>query len=310
MNPAPLPSPVIARPVRATAIEGAVSATRLPATIAASEASPTLPGAEAVDCLARGELDGEVREEERRRQQPDRGQGHAVVRRQLVRDRADVRDAPRHAAAERNCRNGGRGRATPDQRPRRSSSPPAGRTPRPPARVLLLRVLDLGVREAAQALHEHHHRRHAGARDLGRVVQRAARQPVRRAGDLARSPRRKVDQLGVEQDRLDLPDPLPRDLDVSPRRRSARSPPRAAPASPRASRRRGGAGRAAARQSSTTVVTIPGFVDDAADRADRAAARALGDLADLERQLRRARERVAALGPSASSPRARPGRGR
>ena len=51
--------------------------------------------------------------------------------------------------------------------------------------VLLLRVLELRVREAAQALDEQHHRRHAGARDLGRVVQRPARQPVR----LARRPR-------------------------------------------------------------------------------------------------------------------------
>ena len=46
--------------------------------------------------------------------------------------------------------------------------------------VLVLRVLELRVREAAQALDEDHHRRHAGARDLGRVVQRPARQPVRR----------------------------------------------------------------------------------------------------------------------------------
>jgi hypothetical protein len=36
--------------------------------------------------------------------------------------------------------------------------------------VLLLRVLELRVREAAEALDEEHHRRDAGAGDLGRVV--------------------------------------------------------------------------------------------------------------------------------------------
>ena len=36
--------------------------------------------------------------------------------------------------------------------------------------VLLLRVLDAVVTDAVQALHEHHHRGHARARDLGRVT--------------------------------------------------------------------------------------------------------------------------------------------
>ena len=45
--------------------------------------------------------------------------------------------------------------------------------------VLVLRVLELRVRETAQALDEDHHRRHAGACDLGGVVQQSARQPVR-----------------------------------------------------------------------------------------------------------------------------------
>jgi hypothetical protein len=43
-------------------------------------------------------------------------------------------------------------------------------------------------------------------------VQRAARQPVRGAGDFADHGVGHVDELGVERDRLDLPDALPRDL--------------------------------------------------------------------------------------------------
>ena len=70
------------------------------------------------------------------------------------------------------------------------------------------------MREAAEALDEDHHRRDAGARDLGGVVQRARRQPVRRAGDLADRLVGELDQRVVEQDRLDVPDPLPLDLDV------------------------------------------------------------------------------------------------
>ena len=38
--------------------------------------------------------------------------------------------------------------------------------------VLFLRVLDFVVADAVQALDEHHHRRHTGARNLGGVVQR------------------------------------------------------------------------------------------------------------------------------------------
>src|SRR5215218_10268696 len=79
--------------------------------------------------------------------------------------------------------------------------------------VLGLRVLELGVRETAQALDEEHHRRDPGPRDLGGVVERAARKPVRIAGDLAERLVRQRDQLLVEQDRLDVPDPVPRDVE-------------------------------------------------------------------------------------------------
>ena len=75
--------------------------------------------------------------------------------------------------------------------------------------VLRLRVLQLRVREAAERLDEEHHRRHAGARDLGCVVEGPAREPVRRAGDLANGLLRELDQLllwNAVCARLDLPE--------------------------------------------------------------------------------------------------------
>ena len=81
--------------------------------------------------------------------------------------------------------------------------------------VLFLRVLELRVREPAQALDEQHHRRDPGARDLGGVVQRPAREAMRLPGDLLDRLVREPDQLVVEEDRLDVPDPLELDLDLS-----------------------------------------------------------------------------------------------
>src|SRR3954447_1660304 len=72
-------------------------------------------------------------------------------------------------------------------------------------RVLLLRVAD-----AADRPDEQHHGRNP-ARHLGGVVQRPARQPRARAGNLCDRGVRQLDQLGVERDRLDLPDSLPGD---------------------------------------------------------------------------------------------------
>ena len=91
------------------------------------------------------------------------------------------------------------------------------------------------------------------------------RQPVRRAGDLADRLVGELDQRLVEQDRLDAPDPLPLDLDVLLRRRSARDAAsrvaehRARAAS--ASRWRWSSSCSAV---STTEVTMPGLRDDAA----------------------------------------------
>ena len=80
--------------------------------------------------------------------------------------------------------------------------------------MLGLRVLELRVRQAAQALDEQHHRRDPGAGDLGGVVERTAREPVGRARDLDDRFLREPDQGLVEQDRLDSPDALPCDLDL------------------------------------------------------------------------------------------------
>src|SRR2546425_637330 len=51
--------------------------------------------------------------------------------------------------------------------------------------VFFLCVLDFIVADAVQTLDEHHHGRHAGARDFGGVVQRAARQAMRLAAGFA-----------------------------------------------------------------------------------------------------------------------------
>src|SRR4029450_12299212 len=80
--------------------------------------------------------------------------------------------------------------------------------------VLFLRVLELRMRQASEALDEEHHRRDSRPRDLGRVVQRAAGEPVRPAGDLLDRLVRELDQPVVEEDRLDVPDAL--ELDVDP----------------------------------------------------------------------------------------------
>src|SRR5581483_7440625 len=103
-----------------------------------------------------------------------------------------------------------------------------------------------------------------------------------------------LDQRLVEQDRLDLPDSLPVDLEVLLARDSLRRPLRLVEH------------RRERRRVEVTLVEQafrrlddrrddPRLRHDAADRADGAAADASRDLADLELELRRPRERVAAL---------------
>src|SRR4051794_26661284 len=75
--------------------------------------------------------------------------------------------------------------------------------------VLLARVLYLVVRDAAEALDEEHDGRHAGAAGLGGVVERATGEAVGDAADLPDGGVAQFDQLRVEGEGLDVPDPLP-----------------------------------------------------------------------------------------------------
>jgi hypothetical protein len=160
--------------------------------------------------------------------------------------------------------------------------------------VLGLRVLELRVRETAQALHEEHHGRDPGARDLGRVVERPAWKPVRSAGDLAHRLVRELDELRVEEDRLDAPDLLPLDLDVL---LGGEAPARLL-----------GFGQHAGQLRRVQVPLIEedgAGLDDGGDdsgprhaaphRAHGSLAGALGDLPDLERELCGCGQGVAAL---------------
>ena len=73
---------------------------------------------------------------------------------------------------------------------------------------------NFGIKHAREVLDEDHHGRDSCARDLGGIVERAARKPVRPAGDLLDRLVREPDQALVEEDRLDVPEPLELDLDV------------------------------------------------------------------------------------------------
>ena len=104
-----------------------------------------------------------------------------------------------------------------------------------------------------------------------------------------------ADQRLVEQDRLDRPDPLPLDVDrllggeaLAGLLRLGRASPRAA----RASRWRWSRSCSAV---STTDVTIPGLQTTPPDVQTAPSPVRARDVADLERELRRAGERVAAL---------------
>src|SRR6266508_6174756 len=160
--------------------------------------------------------------------------------------------------------------------------------------VLLLRVFEPRVGEPAQRLHEQHHRRDACASDLSRVVERTAREPVRRAGDLLDRLAGQLDQRLVEQDRLDVPDALPLDLDVLLLREAARRSLRVAQHL-----------RKLCRVEVTLVEQTLGRLDDrrddarfrhdAAHRGHGALPGPLRDLADLELETRSARQRVPPL---------------
>ena len=159
--------------------------------------------------------------------------------------------------------------------------------------VLRLRVLELRVREAAQALDEQHHGRHAGAGDLGGVVQRARRQPVRRAGDLADRRRRRARSATRRRGSARCSRAAPTRPRSSPRPRSAprRPSPLQHPRELVGVRCRWSSSCSAV---STTDVTIPGRQMTPPDVQTAPSPDLARDVADLERELRRAGERVAA----------------
>ena len=66
--------------------------------------------------------------------------------------------------------------------------------------------------DAVQALHEHHHRGHARARDLRRVMQRPGRQAMHLTARLDDRLLAEPKEARIEVHRLDVPDALPADL--------------------------------------------------------------------------------------------------
>ena len=293
----------MARPTSAERERGVARSRRVPGARRGDRERARRSCPVAVGAATGGELRGEMRDEERRRQQADRRERDAVVLGQRIGDRADVRHVPREAAAD--CEPGddpdaGSERLG-DRRRRRLGDPVDGLRREPVERgdreleVLLPRVLELRVREAAEALDEEHHGRHAGAGHLGGVVEGAGRESVCRSGDLpngllAEAEERRRRRGSARSTRSARTRPR-----SPPPPRTARSPP-----SPRASIGRELLGVEVA----LVEELLRGLddrrddarpADDAAGRADRSAAGARGDVADRERELRRARERVAPL---------------
>ena len=234
----------------------------------------------------------------------------SVLRAQLVVDRTDVRDVAQvTAAADSRVRRrlaiatragrGPRGAALRRlrcavSRPSRSSSWRVGRAPRrrargaPPwcPRASCARGRGGSARTAspwARPRGRSRPRRAAAPRGAGATTLRPRRPPPRRA-----------EQRLVEQDRLDRPDPLPLDLDPLLRREALAR--RFASASIAAS---------SARVEVALVEELLGCLhhrrddprpaDDAPATCRRRPRPCAGDLADLERELRRAGERVPAL---------------
>ena len=150
------------------------------------------------------------------------------------------------------------------------------------------------MRQATERLDEEHHRRDAGARNLGRIVQRTARQAVRASGHLSDRLVGEFDEALIEQDRLDVPDPVPLDLDLLLAREVLGRPLRLLEH-----------GRQLGRVEMTLVEEAFSRLDDRRDdarlrddtahRADRALPGALGDLPDLELESRGTGEGIATL---------------
>ena len=75
--------------------------------------------------------------------------------------------------------------------------------------MFFLRVLDFIVADAVQALHKHHHCRHAGARDLRGVVQWAGWKAMARCASFLDRFIAEIDQLRIEQNGFDIPKAFP-----------------------------------------------------------------------------------------------------
>ena len=160
--------------------------------------------------------------------------------------------------------------------------------------VLLVRVLELGVREAAQALAR---TASPSARRRGRPRRRRAAGRWGRRCDVPRHLADRlvaeVDQLGVEEDRLDLPDLVQRR-------------PRSSPPAAKRSRARLGVGEHRGERPGVEVTLVEHLLrrlddrrddarlaDDAARPCRRRRRRSLGDVPNLERELGGAGERIA-----------------
>ena len=74
-----------------------------------------------------------------------------------------------------------------------------------PSRCRRSRCLRCGVRQAVERRREHHHRRDARARHLGRVVHRAGRHHLAYAAAALDDVAGELHEVGVERDRVDRP---------------------------------------------------------------------------------------------------------
>ena len=255
-------------------------------------------GAEAVGSAAGRKLDGEVCDEQGGGEQAHSGDRDAVVLGQRIGGRADVRDVPGEAAA--------------DREPRRDSGCGAGQ--RPPPSATQATVFDASRSSAETASSRCSSRvsssfvcerprrlwtksitvgtpaRETSAASCSGPEGRRCDRPVHLLDRLLG----KADQRVVEEDRLDRPDALPGDVDrllggeaLARRLRLAEH------------RRKPLCAQVALIEKLLRGLDDRGhdarLADDSARGADGASAGAPCDFTDLERELRRAGERVAAL---------------
>ena len=127
--------------------------------------------------------------------------------------RASCSPARSRRTCSTTCSAAGRRSTRRTRRPRDNAVREAREGPHARGEVLGRGVLLARVADAAGALDEEHHGRDARACNRRRVVQRAAEEPRAGAGDLGRRLLREGDQVGVEGDRRDGPDPLEVDRD-------------------------------------------------------------------------------------------------